>query len=402
MGICKALQGSVLAVACAGLSAFVLAPAASAGTVSTTFYGIGEQQTFEVPDGVTSVEVMAVGASGGGGTLGGLGGVVSGNVPVTGGEPLYVEVGGEGCEGTCAKARPFNGGGAVLDGGAAGVGDAGGLTPGASGGGASDIQTSPIGDSSGLSSRLLVAGGGGGAGGGGYCQPPRGGDTEANGGGCIGGEGGGGGATATGGGEEVYGAEAGTLGEGGDGDEGGGGGGGLYGGGAGANFFIIIPAYIEANSGGGGGGSNLIPSGGSFEQNVLGLAPQVTISYVEPPACTTATGRGTYQKRGVPGRLNLRDVLSTNLAEPERLNVNYESGQERFGLKSLTSATCEATATGKIFRGEGTATKRGYTLSFALSEAGGSFSFEATVKKESGETVYEERGPLKTKTEKIG
>jgi hypothetical protein len=408
MELFKALQGAALAVACAGLSPLVLAPAASAGTVSTTFTGIGEQQIFEVPDGVTSVEVTAVGATGGGGMFGGLGGVVTGIVPAAPGEPLYVEVGAEGCEGTCAKARPFNGGGAVLDGGAAGSGDGERLTPGASGGGASDVQTVPISDPAGLSSRVLVAGGGGGSGGGGQAGTGHGGNSEGAGDGNGFGASGGGGGTAAGGGTAGDSSrgegERGSLGQGGDGYQGGGGGGGVYGGGSGASAYIIQPVYIEANATAGGGGSNLIPSGGRLEQNVLGLPPHVTISYVEPFVCTTATGHGVYKKVGERGRLRVGDnLLSTNLEAPQTLRVKYETGKVKFNLTKLEKASCTGAPGERDFQGEGRAQKNGeggYMLSFSIYEKEGGFFFSSKLMKGATE-VEASGGPLKKSTETI-
>ena len=122
-------------------------------------------QTFEVPAGISSVGIVAVGAPGGSTgprfpspTPGGAGAVASGTVSVTGGQTLYVEVGGAGDAGFTDSAGGFNGGG---------PGDAApgcGCPRSAGGGGASDVRTAPY--SAGVSTdpRLLVAGGGGGAG----------------------------------------------------------------------------------------------------------------------------------------------------------------------------------------------------------------------------------------------
>jgi hypothetical protein len=144
--------------------------AASAEATTQTFTYTGGEQTFTVPAGVLSVHVLAIGAAGGnaspnpGGTpRGGAGGAaakVSGELAVTPGELLYVEVGGRGGEGP-ANTRGFN----LSPGGFNGGGSGGG-----GGGGASDVRTSPR--AAGLSSpfddpRLVVAGGGGGGGTGG-------------------------------------------------------------------------------------------------------------------------------------------------------------------------------------------------------------------------------------------
>ena len=96
------LAGTTGVLACL---AFGLAPAVAraepvceAGTA--TFASIGEQQCYEVPAGVNELHVTAVGAKGGEAADGeqreGFGAVVSGDVPVSPGETLYVEVGENG------------------------------------------------------------------------------------------------------------------------------------------------------------------------------------------------------------------------------------------------------------------------------------------------------------------
>ncbi|HEV7163698.1 MAG TPA: hypothetical protein VGN25_10625 [Solirubrobacteraceae bacterium] len=79
----------------------VLAAAAPAGAVTTTFISTGVQQKFVVPADVTSVHVLAVGGAGGngfgpGGGAAGAPAEVSGNLEVLPGQTLYVEVGGTG------------------------------------------------------------------------------------------------------------------------------------------------------------------------------------------------------------------------------------------------------------------------------------------------------------------
>lgn len=103
---------------------------------SQTFRFTGGEQTFTVPAGVTSIHVVAIGGAGasggntsGGSTVGGAGGFgasVSGDLSVTAGQTLYVEVGGNGS----GAGGGFNGGG---------TGDP--FSPG--GGGASDVRTLP-------------------------------------------------------------------------------------------------------------------------------------------------------------------------------------------------------------------------------------------------------------------
>ena len=231
----------------------------------------GGEQTFTVPAGVTSVHVVAVGGRGGtSGALGGAAARVFGNLAVTPGEILYLEVGGNG---KSSGAGGFNGGGD----GAAG------------GGGASDVRTSPRAAAGSLAHRLLGAAGGGGGGAlgsflfapgmGGNAGSPGGNEVEAfcsTGGGAGKAEGGG----AGGPGDKA--GSPGVLGGGGEGGVfepsggvGGGGGGGLYGGGGGGG--------CDGDSGaGGGGGSPLVPAGGTLEVATLSSAPEIQISYTPP------------------------------------------------------------------------------------------------------------------------
>jgi hypothetical protein len=238
----------------------------------------GGEQTFMVPAGVSSVHVEAVGGRGGSGSGGGgAPAEVTGELAVTPGETLYVEVGGNGSE-----APGFNGGG---NGGGAGAGG---------GGGASDIRTASR--SSGLAPdhRLLVAAGGGGgggpgegfAGGGGAAGSEGGMDSETL---CTGGAAGtqsAGGIGGFGTGAEGAKGELGLGGSGGTGGTfGGGAGGGLYGGGGGGGC-------LSDAGGGGGGGSSLVPKGGSVQVAPAGSQAQVYITYTAP----APTGGGTGPK----------------------------------------------------------------------------------------------------------
>lgn len=238
-----------------------------------TFTYTGSMQTFVVPMGVTSINVAAWGAQGGGiGTVqGGLGGTTTGQVPVTPGETIYVFVGGAGTPGSgqaCGMVGGFNGGGPT---GQTCCSNAGGGA--GSGGGASDIR---VGGQT-LADRVIVAAGGGGAGSG---------KVGANGGGLTGGDGQPyNNVSATGGNQTMGGAvgghytmhtcsmgTAGAFGVGGEGDgnDGGGGGGGWYGGGGGAN-----------NAGGGGGSSYYAATvvGGSTTSGVQTGNGEIIISW---------------------------------------------------------------------------------------------------------------------------
>lgn len=182
-------------------------------TVTCSFTSTGSEQQLTIPAGVTNVHVAAVGGPGGsgdaGGTFpiapGGAGGAASGDLPVSSGETLYVEVGATGATGTAGA-----GGAGAFDGGGAG----GSYQGGGGGGGATDARTvscgsSCPGDSTSLGSRLLVAAGGGGGGGSGVGSGAGGGPGSAGGNGTatsdpkVGGHGGGGGSTSAGAGGQA-------------------------------------------------------------------------------------------------------------------------------------------------------------------------------------------------------
>ncbi|WP_331743479.1 Ig-like domain repeat protein [Kitasatospora sp. NBC_01300] len=260
----------------------------SGPTTTCTFASTGAEQTFTVPGGVTQVDVTAIGGAGGvedNGVGGGRGAQVSGTLTgLSGGQTLYVEVGGTAtggapCAGSAQCTGGFNGGGSTHFGGG--------------GGGASDVRTQPgTTPLTTTDSRLIVAAGGGGAGWAGQCTGSPGGDagqpgTNAT---CNGGNGGGagtstqGGAGGTGGGG-VFGGGTGTLGTGGTGGgpgaslTGGAGGGGYYGGGGGGNINPFISP--SGGGGGGGGGSSLVPAGGTGP-TATSATPSITISYTTP------------------------------------------------------------------------------------------------------------------------
>src|SRR5947208_2605698 len=100
----------------AGLSALgaavcaLMVPAAHAQATTQTFAYTGAEQTFTVPAGVSSVHVAAVGGSGGNTDRpGGVAAQVSGDLSVTPGETLYVEVGARGGESAGYSSGTFNG-----------------------------------------------------------------------------------------------------------------------------------------------------------------------------------------------------------------------------------------------------------------------------------------------------
>ncbi len=272
----------------------VLALAPATARASEFGYTDGEQ-VWPVPAGVTAVNVVAVGAPGGGAS-GGEGAIVTADVLLPVGQrTLYVEVGGAG--GT--PDGGFNGGGA------GGVSSQNPANDGSGGGGASDVRTCSIAlgascatAASPLDSRLVVAAGGGGTGPG-WAGGPAG---EAG-----GGDGGQPGAQSAGGEDGLNDCSTlppatGGFGVGADGQietplsGGGGGGGGWYGGGGGAGAGVMGCG----TDGGGGGGSSFVAGlpAPQVELDTSGT-PQVTITAPVP----LATGAPTISGGVVDGEV---------------------------------------------------------------------------------------------------
>ncbi len=253
---------------------------------TTTFNYTGSQQTYIVPACVYSVSVNARGAAGGGNStaIGGKGGRVQCDLPVTPGQTLYIYVGSAG---DVTGTPGYNGGGSGIGGSPS--------TPGSGGGGASDIR---IGGTT-LTDRKIVAGGGGGATDNG--GPSNGGD----GGGLIGANGGVGGdpwtcgiSPATGGTQSAGGlggtssgcqwnGQNGSFGIGGDTYmvyRSAGGGGGWYGGGG------------AHNGASGGGGSSYTDGAATNVMHTQGFQAgdgQVIITAVTGPAVVASTNNTT-------------------------------------------------------------------------------------------------------------
>jgi hypothetical protein len=266
----------------------------TAGTTTCTYSPTGAEDTFEVPLGVSTIHVEATGAPGAVGSASGnargpagRGARVSGDLTVTPGDALYVEVGGaptgggtSACYVECNCIGGFNGGGSS------------GFYAGG-GGGASDVRTAARGQDGSLATRLIVAGGGGGSGSsetclvsGGSLAAGAGGDAGSAGGdgptcgttpggtgGKAGGQSGGAGGSPDG--------QSGSLGQGGNaGSTGGGGGGGYYGGGGSGGSTFDSDSFSSVPAGGGGGGSNLVPTDGTAD--IADSGPSVIISYTAP------------------------------------------------------------------------------------------------------------------------
>lgn len=286
---------------CAAVLSLSLSSAGAAPASGTkTFASTGVPETFSVPDGVTKIHVLAVGAHAGGGQFpggdGGFGGTATADVPVSPGQVLYVVVGGGGGGGCCGSGGGFNGGGV---GGSITSGD----SDGGGGGGASDVRTMSFSlNASSLASRLIVAGGGGGGGGnsisGHRGLGGAGGDAGAPGVGTVdAGPGTAGTPTTPGTGglgdpleASGYSGDLGIGGGGGDGiggTGGGGGGGGFYGGGGGAGGG-------QDGSGGGGGGSSgfAVTASNTSVGTDTTAVPLVRISYSPGEGGTNASKSG--------------------------------------------------------------------------------------------------------------
>ncbi|MGC4109895.1 MAG: hypothetical protein QM747_05625 [Nocardioides sp.] len=251
--------------------------------------------TWQVPVGVTAIDVTVSGAQGGGVLLGGQGATVTAHLAVTPGETLDISVGGAGS----AATGGFGGGGA------GGANTTNALLSGFGGGGASSL----VRDTG--TATLVVAGGGGG----GSPLVVAGGASGTIGGGTATGGAGGPGGPGTTGGPGSGGAAglasliplcpvgsdgtAGTAGQAGVGGAGagasglltsgaGGGGGGYNGGGGGGTGGSCVGATVGLNSGGGGGGSSYVIASATspvITQGVRTGNGDVQISYVDtaPP-----------------------------------------------------------------------------------------------------------------------
>lgn len=305
--------GVVTSVAMA-IAAFA-APSAGAAVCETgaaTFLFSEDEQCYEVPAGVTSLDVVAVGAPGGVGGAstfpgaalpgaGASGARVAAQIAVIPGQLLYVEVGGAGLPGASSIMFAEGGAGGFNGGSNGGGGSMVTESGGGGGGGASDLRTCSVvaaeclNGVTTLESRLLVAAGGAGGGGGhGFGAGGDGGgaalvgedgadaapiaDGAPGSGGEAGTEVGGGGDGSVGSGCGAFSsAKNGQLGFGGEGGAqgsgGGGGGGGYYGGGGGGGGC----GGTAAGAGGGGGGSSLGPAGASFSRDQTGT-PTVEIA----------------------------------------------------------------------------------------------------------------------------
>jgi len=353
---------AVAALVVAGTA--VVAPSATAAAPQTVnFAYTGGEQQWVVPAGVTSVRIAATGARGGTGSpsfAGGTGARAVASVPVTPGQVLYVEVGGQGVNGVrgsnAVVAGGFNGGGSAPQ--------SSNYFGGGGGGGASDVRLVPrLQGGASLPSRLVVAAGGGGGGGGDDGGTGGAGNLDGTGAGATGKDGSsagsaGRGATQTAGGAAgAFGTAAaaptaGQLGEGGrsgtsagSSSTGGGGGGGLYGGGGGNAGGL---------SGGGGGGGS---SGFVVGATDLAIGPALTEAAVtitwtpadaspaSPAAPETTIGKAPGAKvRAVRKKTKVKVTFSS--PSP---GATYECS-----LDAKAFAPCTSPAKPKVGRGRHT------------------------------------------------
>ena len=338
----------------AGLALAGGAPA-QAATISTTF-GPGANQPFTVPAGVTEIAVVATGAAGAaapGGAAGGLGATVTGALPVTPGDTLYVNVALGGARGGIGQGTNRDGG---SGGGASDVRTCSSAAPGCALTG--DVATDP---------RLVVAGGGGGSGGGFFRDLNTAAGGDAGDVGSPGGEqpqgaaGGGGGSATTGGAGGATctdvpsdsGATGGPGGGGPGGDSinfgGGGGGAGWFGGGGGGGCGSIFRGMFGPGSG--GGGSNLVPGGGS-SASASGPA-SVRISFEVPDLAFVTPGELPDANHGVPYSTTLQTEGGTGSPAfgvtsgflPAGLALDADTGEIAGTPTGVGSAAFTVTAT---------------------------------------------------------
>jgi hypothetical protein len=315
----------------------------SSGSSGTQVFSYsGNDQSYTVPSGVTSITVNLYGASGGSNNssaTGGLGAETTGTIAVTPGEILDLKVGGSG-------ASPYlnsSASGGYPDGGAAQGNNF--SQSGGGGGGSSSIWSS--------GTPLAIAGGGGGVGGnnggdggGGGSNQGQNGVTSAS--QYVGTSSsyynvGGGGGTQSSGGRgsspgSLYSGGAGSVG---DGGGGGGGGGGYYGGGGGTG-----DTNVPSQGSGGGGGSSLTPSNGVSIPAVKSGNGQIIITPTNDIPVSQQTTylnyTGSAQTYTVPSGVNSINVTlyggsGGTVINGYQLNTNGGYGGETTGTITVTS-----------------------------------------------------------------
>ncbi len=325
--------------------------ASIANAVTVTFSYTGSQQTWTVPNGVTSITVDAHGAGGGdsGGKSGGNGARVQTTLTVTPGNVLYIYVGETGWD--AAHATPttsYNGGG---KGGASNIG----TYSGGSGGGQTDIRTSAS-----TSDIIMVAAGGGGASAAG--NGGSGGQTGSDGVGTHKGSGGSQSAGGTAGsGNTGRDSSAGSAFTGGTGGRtanyrnqygGGGGGAGYYGGGGGG------AGTSGSYSGGGGGGSSYVDSTlGSSTTYTAGYSSasghgSLAITYTDSTAPTLSSSSPTDNATDVAVDANIVLTFSETV-DAESGNITIKKTSDDSTVERITVTSNQVTGNGFAVLGGG-------------------------------------------------
>jgi hypothetical protein len=134
----RALRPRKVGISCLGACVVLLVGAGSAA--ADTFTSRGEH-TYVVPAGVHRIHIDLIGGAGGDGARGapgGHGGTALGDLDVTPGETLFVEVGAPGGAGSGTT-----GGAGGVNGGGAGGGVAASPNPGGGGGGGGALTSAP-------------------------------------------------------------------------------------------------------------------------------------------------------------------------------------------------------------------------------------------------------------------
>ena len=271
---------------------------------------LGTPQFYTVPSGITKVSVRLYGSPGGG-----QGDIVYGQLPVTSGQVLQLNLGSRGLFQSDYTLRDSSA--TILGGGwnGGGPGQVGWGGSGSGGGGASDVRmcASPtLGTPCSLSDRVVVAGGGGGASvaGWGLAGGTGGGQSDGS------GSNGSGGAFAYGGTLTAGGAGTGTgtsgsFGFGGVGQNGfpgsGGGGGGYYGGGG-------------SEGSGGGGGSSYASVTGAGGSNVLGASGA---AFAHDRGGSSGNGMAVIVAMPIPVTGSSSSITSTSAAIDGTINPEF-------------------------------------------------------------------------------
>ncbi len=316
---------------------------AASGVAQTTdtYVYTGGSQSFTVPAGITELYVELYGASGGSGATGGvsstggaggLGSKVTGYLPVTPGDVIYIYAGGQGGTPTGG----FNGGGN------GGTQNAGG------GGGATDIRL----NGTSVADRIMVASGGGGGGRSG-CETvgvnggDGGGSTGSNGTTSPDGGGGFGGSGATGGAAGIgCGGFLGSPGSsastevgatGGSGQScccfsfgsipgGGGGGGGYLGGGGGGGGSAGTTGCSGNNKGGGGGGA---AGSNYFGESIIGATTEYVVN--------EGNGYVTITYGQVERFITIESISTCTFCPGDEVAISYSISNLEPSLKEKTT-----------------------------------------------------------------